>query len=104
MTRNQEIARTILNQMGGQNKIAAMTGAGKGARMFIAIENGVQFGFGLNNSMNRVIIKLNGSDLYDIEFWKIGKKTCKKVKEYNDVYCDMLVDIFESTTGLYLSL
>lgn len=103
MTRNQEIAHTIAQQMGGTNRIAAMTGAGKGARAFMAIENGLQFGFGLNNQMNRVTITLNGSDLYDVVFWKLGK-TCKKVKEYNDVYCDMLVEIFESTTGLYLSL
>jgi hypothetical protein len=101
---NQVIAQTILKQMGGARRIAAMTGAGKGARRFLVIENGVQFGFGFNNQMNRVMIRLNGSDLYDVEFWKIGKKTCKKVKEYKDVYCDMLIEIFESTTGLYLSL
>ena len=100
---NMEIANTILSQMGGTGRIAAMTGAGKGKRRFIAIENGVQFGFGLNNQMNTVRITLNAMDTYDVEFWKIGKNT-KKVKEFNDVYCDMLIDIFESTTGLYLTL
>ena len=89
--------------MGG-NRITAMVGASGLKRKPYATENGLQFGFGLNRKMNTVRITLNSNDLYDIEFWQITKKTCKLVSEYPDVYCDMLVDIFESETGLYLSL
>lgn len=96
---NREIAQTILQQLGGP-RIAIMIGA-KGKRGFLAIENGLQFGFGSNNQMNTCRIVLNSKDLYDVEFWKIGK-TAKKVREFNDVYDEMLVEIFESTTGLYL--
>lgn len=68
---------------------------------------------------NHLKIQLNGLDLYDMEFIKIGKKlnkeyalagikiyddTMEVITEYNDVYNDMLEDIFTSVTGLYTRL
>ena len=44
-------------------------------------------------------------DLYDVRFSKLTRKFEEKsVKEYNDVYADSLVEIFESHTGLYTKL
>ena len=105
---NREIAITILNQLGGR-RFAVMTGA----KDFLAVKNGLQFKIGRNISKaNRVEIKLNGLDLYDVRFyrqtggnlnknyeWVPVKET--EVKTFNDCYCDMLEDIFTSVTGLY---
>ena len=113
MTRNHEIATTILQQLGG-NRFVAMTGA----KDFLAIKNGLQFKIGRNASKaNRVEIKLNGSDLYDMQFIayrpysvKVDHKRCEvreipekrtTVREYNDIFFDQLQELFTETTGLY---
>ena len=96
----QELARTILRQLGGgMGKLKMMVGAS----YFMLHENGVQFKFKMYPKANTIVIKLNGSDLYDIEYWKITPKQCKKVHEFNDYYADMLRDNFEETTGLTLT-
>ncbi len=105
MTRNQEIASVILQQLGGQGRLCAMTGA----KDFVAIENGLQFGIGKNaKGVNKVRIVLNGDDLYDVEFG-----VCRRVKGVmgykvlaatEGAYNDMLMDLFEQATGMYLTL
>ena len=109
-------ANIILEQLGG-NKFIAMTGA----KNIVARENGLTFRIGRNASKaNMVRIMLNGLDLYDIEFIKhtpskiiVNHKTCtvktreektETVKKYNDIYCDMLQEIFTEVTGLYTHL
>lgn len=106
------IAMDILNQLGG-NRFVVMTGA----KDIINLGNGLQFTIGRNYSKaNRVIIKLNGKDLYDVYFkrvtngglnrktwqWEQGKN--ELIKEYNDIYCDQLVEIFEQFTHMYAHL
>ena len=100
---NKSIAKTIIDQLGG-NKLVAMTGA----KNFVAIERGVQFKIGRNSkSINSVRIVLNGKDLYDVEFGRVrkvrGVPTYTLVEGYHDAYNDMLVNLFETTTGMYLS-
>lgn len=96
------IAQKIVKQLGGLGKIRAMVNG----RDFLALDAGVQFTFSGKRGMNKCVVKLNGMDTYDVEFWYVNarKGTCVQKAEYNDVYADMLVDIFESTTGLYLLL
>lgn len=101
---NMTIANTILKQLGGTGRLNAMTGA----KNFVAIENGVQFKIGRNSkSINTVVVRLNGKDLYDVEFGRVrkvkGLPTYKIVNEINDAYNDMLVELFESNTGMYLT-
>ena len=56
------IAKTILEQLGGGRFIAFT-----GAKDFLTIDNGLRFRIGRNASKaNRVEIRLNGSDLYDM--------------------------------------
>lgn len=105
MTRNQEIAQVILQQLGGMNKLAVMTGA----KDFLAIENGVQFNIGKNaKGVNKVIIKLTAQDLYDVEFGVVrrvkGVPTYKVLDKTEGAYCDMLKALFEKATGMYLTL
>jgi hypothetical protein len=105
MTRNQEIAAVIVQQLGGMGRLCAMTGA----KDFVAIENGVSFGIGKNaKGVNKVRIVLTAQDLYDVEFGAV--RTVKlmptyKVKSSTEgVYCDMLKAAFEAATGMYLTL
>lgn len=115
-TSTTTLANVILQQLGG-NKFIAMTGA----KNLLALENGIRFTIGRNASKaNRVEITLNGLDLYDIKFIKhtpykikvdYNKGTVKEtqeksvvLKEYNDIYCDMLQELFTEFTGLYTHL
>lgn len=98
-----EIAKTILMQMGGIGRIKAMTGA----KDFIAGSNNVSFKFPnrQKNKPNYVKITYNaGLDLYDMEFGKVFNMTYKVLSTDRGVYSDMLKPIFEKTTGLRLSL
>ena len=95
------VATTILNQLGG-NKFRVMTGA----KNFMDHGNALSMRIGRNSSnSNYLKITLNESDLYDVRFSKVTKMGEEKsVREFNDVYNDMLVEIFESHTGMYTSL
>ena len=95
------VATTILNQLGG-NKVRVMTGA----KNFMDHGNALSMRIGRNSSnSNYLKITLNDSDLYDVRFSKVTKMGEEKsVREFNDVYNDMLVEIFESHTGMYTSL
>lgn len=102
-TQSMEIASTIIKQLASHpGRLQVMIGA----KDFVALKSGVMFRFTGKNkiSANHCKIVLNGKDLYDITFTRIHgtKLTTKEV--LNDVYCDQLTELFESTTGLYLSL
>ena len=95
------VAKTILSQLGG-NKFCAMTGA----KNFLDHGDALSMKIGRNSSnSNYLKITLNMMDLYDVHFSKVSKMGEEKsVKEYNNVYNDMLVEIFESHTGMYTKL
>lgn len=102
---NKRIANTILEQMGGMNRICAMTGA----KDFVILDRGIQFSFPKGIAgINRVIVKLTDADLYDIEFWSVRKKNgipeATRRDRCDGVYADRLKPIFEKATGLFLSL
>lgn len=96
-----QIAQTILSQLGG-NKFIAMTGS----HSFTALENGLVFKIKKNKSQASALrVILNGNDTYSMEFLKVNLKVgVVFVKTLDDVYCDMLQDIFTETTGFYTSL
>jgi len=75
----------------------------KGRDYLMLPGGGVTFKFSGNRKINYVRIRLNGKDLYDLEFIKIHGTSVKVKAEANDVYADQLVDTFEKNTGLYLS-
>jgi hypothetical protein len=95
-----EIATTILNQLGGKRFIV-MTGS----KNFVTTEKG-----GLLMKLSRnasgaqyLKIELNGSDLYEMNFFSVRGIDIKQKAEFSGVYCDQLTNIFESVTGLYTS-
>lgn len=91
------VAKTILEQMGGQRRLMMMTGA----KQFLADEKSVQFKVGKNaKGIGAVRITLLPSDTYSMAFLNSRGNL---IEEINDVYCDRLMDIFETQTGLYLT-
>ena len=59
---SQEIAQTIINQLGGINKISMMVGC----KNLVALESGLQFSFKGSRKMNKVVIRLDASDTYAV--------------------------------------
>jgi hypothetical protein len=101
---NLHPSHTILLQLGGTGRLNMMTGA----KNFMKTDSGVQFNIGRNaKSVNMVRVTLNGNDLYDVEFGRVrkvkGVPTYKVLNKHADVYNDMLVELFESNTGMYLT-
>lgn len=96
-TANQQVARVILQQLGG-NKFVAMTGA----KLFVAIENGLQFKLpryaGLKINVARITV--DATDTYSVEFGSLRGLNYKVVSKHEGIYNDMLQDLFTSETGL----
>ena len=96
----RNIAKTILQQLGG-NKFIAMTGA----KNLGFTNNGLQMKIGRNSKgITHVIISLKSTDTYDVEFIKMRGVNRKVVKKLKGVYADMLRKIFTKYTGLRTSL
>ena len=97
-----EIAKTILDQMGGTGRLKAMLGV----QQFIARPHGVAFKWPSRQPSrgNYVEILLTPADEYDMTFYQVRGMDNKKVKEFKGIYFDQLVELFERQTGLYLRL
>lgn len=94
------VANTILEQLGG-NRFRVFTGC----KNFVGSENALTFQIPrAKDGINACEIKLEPSDTYTVRFYRVGdrrtgyKHTDKSVHE--NVYCDSLVTLFESVTGL----
>ena len=97
----KEIAKTILQQLGG-NKFIAMTGA----KNLGFTDKGIQMKIGRNaKGVTHVIIDLDrGKDLYNIEFVKVRGMKRTTVKKLKGIYADQLKKLFTKYTGLRVSL
>ena len=101
MAQGNQVANTILDQLGGRQFIA-MTGA----KLLVATDQGIQFKLpaGALEGINSVVINLNAQDTYDLYFHKIrGADVTERVVFY-DVYADRLRERFTDATGLETSL
>ena len=99
-TENHEIAKTILQQLGG-NKFIVMTGA----KDFTVQSSGLLFklpsNFAVNKSNVVEIILDHGTDTYNVTFSRFGRDyKLTKISEHTDIYWDMLTTLFERETGL----
>jgi hypothetical protein len=96
------VANTILAQLGGGGRLRAMLGA----ETFVGSENSLSFRFKARakNGSNGLYVRLDPSDTYTVEFVSVraSKRTVKA--SFEDVYAEDLRRLFESETGLYLSL
>jgi hypothetical protein len=98
-TTSQQVAETILIQLGGR-KFVAMTGASK----FLAIKDGLSFFIPQSKGIRKVTIVLGGNDLYRVDFYGVRKDVITYKGGSTDVYFDRLQDIFTEATGLYTHL
>ncbi len=94
------IAKTILDQLGGQRFIMMV-----GAKNLVALSDGIRFQLKrstFNKGIKDVVIVLDfASDTYVMRFYKNLIKSQLPLKEIKEVYCDMLESVFEQETGLY---
>lgn len=95
------VAEQIFKQLGG-NRFKVMTGS----HSFAASKRTLVMKLRRNKSKaNYLKIKLNGMDVYDMYFYKIGASAeMKLMAEKNGVYDDMLEGLFTEVTGLYTRL
>jgi len=96
------IAETIAAQLGGTRRLSMMVGA----KNFVALESGLTFklGKGAKDGITHCTVELTADDLYTVRFQRVyGAKVTDKVTT-EGAYADMLVDLFESATGFYLSI
>ena len=96
--------KEIIDYLGGINRLVALIGINTIVNLSSDGNPGVKFRFKGCTKSNTVIIKLNWEDLYDVEFWKITKLKFRKISEHTDLFADMLTPVFETETGLFLSL
>lgn len=97
------IAETLIAQLGGAGQLRAMLGT----TLLVADENSVCFNFRMVRKANRCrVTYVPGLDLYRMEFFLMGARctTCKVVASFDQVYADQLRGLFESVTGLRMSL
>jgi hypothetical protein len=94
------IPNVILQQLGGQARLNAFLGV---SNLFLS-EYSLGFRFKAKGAkgINLVTVRLDPSDTYTVLFHRVNKNGAKLVQEFNDVYCDDLVECVEQTTGLYL--
>ena len=94
------VAHTILSQLGPT--FSLMTGA----KDFVGSSNSLTFRLpkGAKRNINSVKITLNGNDLYDVDFVRIWGTKLTPISRHTDIYFDMLQDLFESETGLFVIL
>lgn len=102
LTANQEIAQTILKQLGG-GRFTSMTGA----KDFVAIERGLRMRLPSNLTRDRIThftVTLNANDTYLVVAHKVRGVKSKEMARVDECYCDQLREAFEDITGMVTSL
>ncbi len=100
MTKNQEIAQEILNQLGGQSKLNAMLGL----KDVFAIENGVSFKIKVKGAKANYVKIILVNDLYNLEFGKLRGNNYDIVETFEGASNDMLKNLLRKTTGCVLAI
>jgi len=99
-----EIASTIIEQLGGPRALSLMLGL----KHILTSDKGVDIRFACKNErrINHVRVMLTPRDTYDMTFYRIAKGglVCDEVSANEDVCADSLIEVFERTTGLGLRL
>jgi len=97
----KDIATIIIQQLGGYGKLKAMINA----RNMAYDDNSLSFRFSGYRKAVFCRITLTSLDLYHMRLFKVDKYgTIKTAFELGGMYNDMLIPVFESATGLRLSL
>jgi len=92
------VAKNIIDQLG--SKALFMLGA----KDLAASNDGLSFKIRGSKSFTNITIKLNGSDLYDVTFYKVRAGKISREDINTDIYVDQLHKMIEQKTGLYTKL
>lgn len=107
-TRNHwQICETIVEQLGGAGRLVAMAGTPRNGGILVDAENlSVTIRFKGCRQYDRVQITLTSDDRYTVKFMKLNARTWELTREdeTTSVPAENLVQLFETTTGLYLSI
>lgn len=91
------VAKTILSQIKTLDSMALWAW---GAKDLVAMEDGLMFkSSGMVKNKGKVIVKLNGKDLYDVTFGKIRKFEYKELARIEDVFVEDLVATIDGMVG-----
>jgi len=92
-----EVAKTILSQIKTLDRMAMCAW---GAKDLVGMEDGLMFkSSGMVRNKGKVMIKLNGNDLYDVTFGKIRKYEYKELARVEDVFVENLVETVDKMVG-----
>jgi hypothetical protein len=94
-----QVAQTILAQFGG-NRFVAMTGA----KNFVGSPNSLRFNIPTRSGPNVVVVTLEPSDTYRVDFYRVRGVKCTQVAQCQDVYAEQLQAVFTEKTGLFTLL
>ncbi len=92
------IAQTILSQL-GPGTLAML-----GAKDLVALEDGLQFRIQGSRKVSKIVIKLEPSDTYTIEFWKGRGWEWNMVADQSFVYAESMHATIKTHTGLEVRL
>lgn len=98
MATDLTVANTIAAQIGRQAFIMM------GTRFKVGDDNSLRFDVRGSRKVTHVKVTLNAQDTYDIAFLKVRGTKVTEVSTSEGVYNDMLQDVIENHTGLFLSL
>jgi hypothetical protein len=96
---------TIANEIGRQ--IGPLAFAMMGTRTKVGGDRSLMFDIKGSRQWNKIRITLDYNDTYMVEFFKLGRAPMFDLKDsrtVEGVYCDMLFDIIEDETGLFLTM
>lgn len=100
---SNQVAETILEQLGGQRRFIRFTGAsnfmshGKDNALSFRLPSTRDF---VKDGINYVKITLAPSDTYTLEFGRVWGLKYTILHTTEDIYCDMLQEVFTQYTGL----
>ena len=93
-------ADTVLEQLGGRQALDIMLGIKSLGVLESTKTLTVKFKATGREGVNTIVIRLDPSDTYTLQFWKCRGLQTKMLMECSDVYADMLIDLCAEVTGL----
>ena len=100
-----QTAETIFEQLGSKKRLITFVGADQFAFNNLEKEERVEASFKFKGSRKMNYCKVTYRrcpDDYIVEFYRLGKTSVKRISRHEGIYCDMLIDLFEKETDLYL--
>lgn len=97
MATDLTVARTILEQIKTIDPMALMAW---GAKDYVGSSDSIQFTVGgMTSWKGKVIVKLNGGDLYDVRFFRSRSVKILEDITIPDVYAEDLVNTIDEKVG-----